>query len=1815
MFPGDKNKGMLPTQVISGYELTEAIHEGAKTIIYRGKSLEKEQPVILKVLKDEYPTLDAVARLKHEYQIMRHLEHSGIIKAYQLQTASNRLMLVYEDFGGISLKQLLKTQQLSLEYFLEIAAQVVQAIAYLHRHEIIHKDIKPANIIINPHTGIVKLSDFSIASELYKESTAVTYPNEIEGSLAYMPPEQTGRMNRIIDFRSDFYSVGVTFYEMLTGKLPFECNEALEWVHCHIAKVPKAVEELNPNVPSPISQIVMKLMAKDAEDRYQSALGLLFDLVSSLFQIKTNGKIKKLIPGQRDSSGILLIPQKLYGREEEISTLLAAFERLIQEDEEKDEKTNSDSTLSNGTSRSELMLVSGYSGVGKSSLVKHMHKCIIGERCYFISGKFDQYQNVPYASLIQAFKSLIRQLLTESTTSLQIWREKLLASLGNNAQVIIDVIPELELIIGKQPVIPQLGLVETENRFHQVFQKFLRVFTQKEHPLVLFLDDLQWADIGSLKLIQLLISDNFNKHFLVIGTYRDNNINNTHPLREILSEIKQTGIKINHLEIKPLKINDVKQMLCESLSERENERIQNLASLLFNKTIGNPFLLIQILKTLHQEHLLKFDFAQGCWIWKIEDIQSLGITDFGVVELIARNIDRLPQTSQEILKLAACIGGSFKLDVLAISSEKTVSEVTEYLWSALQQGLILPLNKDYKFPLLFGANELDELGFDDSRLEYRFLHDKVQQAAYSLIPENQKQDFHLKIGKLLLTNLPENEVETNIFDIVNQFNISLENINNQNDKRELAKLNLIAGNKAKSSNAYELAFKYLTVGISLLNDSAWVDNYDITLNLYVKATEAAYLCNDFEAMDKFADVVLEKANNLLDKIPVYELKILNIFAYKQGFQAVELGLKVLNLLGINLPINPSKFDVLISILQTKLVLRDKHISELINLPQMTDPYSLAVMRITSTMSTAVAFTNPKLLSLLTSIQLQLSVRNGNCPLSCFAYTGYGTLICIAFNQIEKCCEFGELALKLSSSWSDESISAKLLNFIALYVFSWKVHWRENIPLFTLGIQKGLEVGDFEYVAWNYVSECQILFLVGEPLDILSEKMEIINQNLSGIKHEFIKKAHSLIWQAVLNLMGHSHNPCNLVGDVFNEEDSITGYRISDNFSFVFYYFWYKLVLGYLFCEYQQALDNVIKAEKYIDIIVSHPVGRVFYFYDSLTRLAVYYSLSKSEQKQVIKKVRNNQEKLAFWSKYAAMNFLHKHDLVEAELNRVLGKNFQAMEYYDRAIKGASENGYIQEEALANERAAIFYFTLKKEKIAKIYVKEAYYSYIRWGALAKVKDLESRYPFLISYTKETASADTAITSSSVNIKNYSCLDASTVVKASQALSKEIILSHLLDKFMLLVKENAGAQKVLFISKIGHQLVIESSLQDDNSDSITNSQSFSINDTEILPGSLINYVERTRENLVLDDAAGESEFNKDPYIVFNQPLSVLVLPIIQSGSVTGFLYLENNLTKGAFSGDRIEILEVLASQVAISLENARFYKTLEIRVAQRTQELQSTLEELHRTQLQLIQTEKMSSLGQLVGGVAHEINNPISFVYGNLTYAENYTKSLLELVSLVQDIYPELDKKLIDKITEIELDFIQDDLPKLFYSMQSGVERVQNIVESLRTFSRLDEAAIKKVNIHDGIESALLILQHKFGDIQLIKHYGNLPKINCYASQLNQVFMNLLANSIDALKEGIGNNSKAQPPIPTIWIRTEVVTKNQVSITFADNGVGMSQDVRNKIFDPFFTTKPVGKGTGLGLSISYQIVVELHGGELLCASTPSEGTEFTILLPYA
>jgi predicted ATPase/tRNA A-37 threonylcarbamoyl transferase component Bud32 len=1076
---------MLETLRIPGYELTEVVREGANNIICRAIWQPDRQPVILKILKEEYPTLEQITRIKHEYKIAENLEAAGIVKIYRLETYQNRLALVCEDFGGQSLKQLQEGEKLSLISFLGIAVQLVQALASLHQQQIIHKDIKPANIIINPANGIVKITDFSVASRLSKETPQLSNPNSLEGTLAYMSPEQTGRMNRAVDYRTDFYSLGVTFYEMLTGELPFKNNDFLELVHCHIAKQPVAIEELNPEVPRPIASLIAKLMAKNAEDRYQSAAGLLADLEYCLVQLKTNGKIANFIPGDLDRSAQLLIPQKLYGREEEVEELLAAFDRVAGE-EDALRRGRGDAEIE---SKSEMMLVSGYSGIGKSSLVNEVHKPIVRQRGYFISGKFDQFKrNIPYASLIQAFQSLIGQLLTEDAASLQAWRDKLLAALGSNGQVIIDVIPEVELIIGKQPEVPQLGAAESQNRFNRVFPQFIGVFSQKEHPLVIFLDDLQWADSASLKLMQLLITDSESQYLLLIGAYRDNEVSATHPLMQTVEEIQKAGTIVNNIVVKPLNLTHVHQIINDALNETDKVKTQELASLLFNKTAGNPFFLTQILKTLERENLLTFDFVKGCWEWDIKKIQAFGINDLSVVELIARNICQLPQGTQEILKLAACIGDRFKLDVLATTSEKSAAEVARDLWSALQQGLILPLSNNYKIPLLFGSEELQRFSFDDSRLEYRFLHDRVQQAAYSLIGEDQKKATHLKIGQLLLQNTPIEEIESNIFDIVNQLNVGIDTIIQQSNKDELAGLNLIAGRKAKAANAYEPAIKYLKAGIDLLSADSWQTNYELTLALYEEATEVAYLIGEFEQMDQKALIVLEKAKTLLEKVKVYEVKILRFMAQNKPKEAVEIGLQVLHLLGVSFPDSPGEADIITALEYTASLISENGIEDLINLPEMTDTSKLAALRILLSISAAAYFSCPPLYPLIVLAQVNLSIKHGNANLSAYSYTGYGLILCAVVQDIELAYKLGQLALNLITRFNAKEVKAKTLTNVATCIISWQDHVRETFSVFELAYQSGLETGDLEFAAYAAFLRCAYSYFSGQDLTELNQKM-------------------------------------------------------------------------------------------------------------------------------------------------------------------------------------------------------------------------------------------------------------------------------------------------------------------------------------------------------------------------------------------------------------------------------------------------------------------------------------------------------------------------------------------------------------------------------------------------------------------------------------------------------------------------------------------------------------------------------------------------------
>ncbi len=1789
---------------IPGYRLEEVLYEGPHTIIYRARQAD-EQPVVLKVLQAQ-PTLEEMARLKQEYKIVANLKIEGVVKAYSLETFKNATALVLEDFGGGALSDFIQAHRLTLTSFLNIAIQLAHTLEQLHQHQIVHKDIKPQNIIINPETGQVKITDFSIASQLSRETQQASNPEILEGTLAYMSPEQTGRMNRAISYRSDLYSLGVTFYEMLTLRLPFESQDPLELVHCHIAKLPIPPHHQDSTIPKQISLLVMKLLAKNAEDRYQSAAGLKADLQICLDQLQTKGEIGSFPLGQIDLSDQLFLPQKLYGREQEVEMLLQAFERVAGGEGE----WGKGGVGEGGKSKIELMLVSGYSGIGKSSLVNEVHKPIVQRRGYFIGGKFDQFKrDIPYASLIQAFQELMQQLLTEQSEKLQSWREKLLAALGSNGQIIIDAIAEVELIIGPQPAVVLLGPTESQNRFNRVFQAFIQVFAQASHPLVLFLDDLQWADTASLQMIQQLITNADSEYILLIGAYRDNEVNATHPLIQSLDDIQKTTDKVSTITLRPLTLSHVEQFIGDTLVGTQKAQTQDLAILLFNKTAGNPFFITQMLKALYQEKLLGFNFVEKKWLWNIAEIQALGITDLTVVELVASNIRSLPAATQDMLKLAACIGNRFNLDVLATISQKTLSQTASELWSALQSGLILPLNKDYKIPLLFGERELERMNFDDSRLSYKFLHDRVQQAAYSLILANQKQTTHLKIGELLLNSTPPEVLESNIFDIVNQLNVGIESLTERAAQDKLANLNLIAGKRASASAAYEPAVRYLQTGLGLLAENSWLVQYEMTLALFVEAAQAEYLNLNFAKSKDLVDTTLQRAKTLLDKIKVYELQIQSYASQNKLTDALNTGLEALKLLGITLPSNPTQVNVLLGLLQTKLTQGRRANSDLINLPQMSDPRKLASLRILAAITTPAYITQPLLLPLVTFAMVRLSIRFGNSALSAIGYGFYALLLCV-LGDIDGGYQFGQLALQLLDKFNAEALKSKVYLIHNNVIRHWKEHIKETFKPFLEGFASGIQMGDIESAGYCFGIYCVNLFLSGK-LDDAEQQIDKYAAVAKLIKHELAIATTNMLKQAVLNLsddtlLGKSQ----LIGESFNEAEIVPILVEAKSFSVLGYIYLIKSILSYLFGDYDRALANIKIFSQYEQTIPGTFAFTIGRFYHALILLAC---TDATQKREYLKQVETSQKQLQKWAFHAPMNYQHKFYLVEAEKARVLGQVAKAMEYYDLAIAGAAKNGYIQEEALAYELAGLFYQSLGKEIVSQAYLTKAHYCYICWGAVAKVRDLEAKFPYLLR-TPNIVAIDAKQTTTAIHGSNNDILDMATVMKACQAIASEIVLDKLLYKLMSVVLENAAAQKGLLILKREDRLWIEAQACGEE---ISVLQSLAVENSQDLPNSIVNYVARTQEPLVLNDASDTNTFSADPYILNNKPKSILCSPILHQGELIGLLYLENNLTPGAFSRKRLEALIPISTQAAISICNANLF---EQSVAD-AQKLEQAMMQLQQTQMQLVQNEKMSALGQLVAGIAHEINNPVNFIYGNLSHANDYVRDLLALLQLYEKSTLEASPEIQAMVKKVDLEFLKEDLPKILDSMAMGTARIRDIVKSLRNFSRLDESPVKEVDIHEGIESTLMILGSRMlasgrPAIAVVKEYGNLPLIECYAGALNQVFMNLLANAIDALDEScvISQKSGLMTLVqPRITIKTQVVGE-RVVIRIADNGSGISDEVQRKLFDPFFTTKAVGKGTGLGLSISYQIVTQKHGGLLYCVSKLGKGSEFVIEIPF-
>lgn len=1479
------------------------LYESGKSLVCRGRRSSDELPVILKVLKGSHPPTDKIAWFRREFETSRGLSEeragdppvAGVARALSLECDDGVWFMVFADAGGESLDRLELAGKLTISQFIDLAMSITDILGRVHRRQIIHKDLNLSNIVMNPVTKAVGIIDFGVSTSLSHEATTFCNPNLLEGTLAYVSPEQTGRMNRAVDYRTDYYSLGVTFYQLLTGRLPFLSSDPLELIHDHLARAPVPPTEIERAIPRPVSDIVLKLLSKNPEHRYQSARGLNADLEAC-----RGAEPQAFELGRSDVSGRLHPPRELYGRQAEIGSLLAAFDRAR-------------------AGQVELALVRGRGGIGKSVLVQELYRPITSQRGYFIAGKFDQLQrNVPYAALFQAIRSLILQLLTESSERLSDWRERLVLALAPNLRVVCDVIPELERIVGPQPDVPVLSPSETQNRLSRVFVRLFGVFARADHPLVVFLDDMQWADVASLSLLESLLAGSTTSHMLLLWAYRDNEVVAGHPLTMTLEQFEKVGLEPHVIDVGPLSLPDVVRWIGDATSS-EPDRVRPLAELILAKTAGNPFFIAEFLATLHTERLLHLDYEQGTWQWDLTLIQAEDITD-NVVELLTRKLDKLPAGTREVLQIASCIGNRFNLRTLSLAHERDSATTAAEIWTALTTELVHPLGDAYKIADQDVAEPRDQLD-----AEYRFAHDHVQRAVYSQIKDADKQRLHRRIGALLLAASTPAQRGPQLFDIVHHLNAGRSLIETSSDRDVLAQLNLEAGRKAKAAAANRVAYAYLEVGLELLGGDGWTRNYELALALHVEAADAGNLSGEFEAAGRLTATVLDRATSLLDTIAAHEVDMQSRLAQAQLVEAVHIGIDTLELLGVSAPKDPQFPDIMAAMQELAELVAARPVEELLELPEMSEAHALATIRVATTVTSIAFIAVNNLFPIMIAQRVGLSIRHGNTNDSITAYALYGLLLS-AFGDVDTGYRFARLALDLWARRDAPEVESEV-QLVGAFVRHHKEPLRDLLPTLRRAYQAGVDSGDLEMASNSAATYGQVLYLSGSDLTRVEHEMEIYCQAIAQLNQHTALHWHQIYWQGVLCLMGRSADPCRLVGEAYDEDVMVSVHESTRDRTAMLHLYTHKLMLCYRFGRHAEARRYADMLEGYIANASAMPVAPPVFFYDALTRLACLASLDSADQQQrdeLLEKFAANKRKLEILAGHAPFNYLHKLRLVEAEQARVLGDHARAREFYDEAIELVRAQDCPNDESLAYELAARFFLAHGQVRLAGYYLRDAYYTYERWGAVAKLRDLESLYSHLLPPARGRAQATTGAS----EIRASGTLDLATALKASQAISGEIVLGTLLGKMMEIVIESAGAQRGFLIIQHKGQYRIEAEglVTGAGGDAeVTVLQSIPLAETDALCAAVVNYVTRTNSNVVLNDASNEGMFIRDPYILRMQPKSVSCIPLVHQSKMTGALYLENNLTTHAFTAERLELLALISTQAAISIENSQLYTT--------------------------------------------------------------------------------------------------------------------------------------------------------------------------------------------------------------------------------------------------------------------------------------------------
>lgn len=1803
----------MATPVASPYEVMQVVQEGPAVSICRALDSREGRSVLLKMQHSaEGRETDL---LQAEFEVGSFVDPAIALHPLAMSTFAGSSALVLEDFGGKPLEQLMGAP-MDVGLALRIGARLAFCLDCVHRGGFVHRDIKPQNVFFDARTGEVKLTGFGMARASPGENWGAGA--DVEGTLPYMSPEQTGRLNRPIDARSDLYSVGVVLYEMLSGVRPFAPHDALGWVHCHVAQSPPPLV----SVPGPVSDIVSKLLNKLPEERYQTAAGLCHDLTRCLEEWEAKGcAVPAFALGRQDLSYDLRIPQRLYGRELATDMLANAFAR----------------TTAGGVPR--VVLISGPDGAGKSSFARSIDEQVVRAHGLFVSGKFEPTKHPsPYSAIAGALAEVVPCILAEGEASLRAWRTRFADALGNLGQLLVDLVRPLERIIGKQPPLPDLPLEGAQDRFYLVFRRFFSVLATSGRPLVLFLDDLQWADVASLALVEHLVTQPDTGHFLLLAAYSDTDIASGHPLLSFEQRMRDRNL-VDEIVLTPLTLGSVTRLCADTLCSTP-EYVEPLARLVWERTDGNPLRVTQLLGNLHHDHVLVFDRGQHAWRWDLELVGGGGVHDDVVARTLARVLS-LPRELRAELSIAACLGGTFDAEVLSLVTEVPVEEMRHALREAVGVGLLSSVG-----PL------------------FRFLHDRIRAAIYESIPKDHRVELHARIGRALRDQLGREELERRVFDVAVQLNLGAPLITDKFERQRVAELNLLAGRTARSSSAYAAAASYCSAGVQMIAASAWEERYELALGLHLEWARCELLQGHWEEALRLTGIVLKHAQNPIDCTVAHRLEIYVHLFREETADAIVIALDSLRALGVDLSPHPTRESLLEAELEVWDALRGRPIDTLLEAPLLRDPViETALETLAATLSVA-SVTDLDLHYLVACRMVALSLRHGMASSSALGCAALAMQLLSTRGGPLEGRKFGELALRLTRAPAFLSHSARTLAVLAGAVAPRTGPLPAALEMQRSAYRAAIDVGDpmAGCIAGIHIVETRLA--LGDRLDDVEHEARTIRDRAESLRSFSFALMLRYELAFIRNLQSRVavHRPANAFAGTDLDEEKLKG-RAGQAAISVAWFHIRRLQALFLRGDPQGAVGEAARIRPLLWSLRGQSILTVYHLYAGLARAALADVAVDDHRKAHLRELSVHQAALRDWADGFPENFLYMHSLVSAESARLAGDAAAAIKLYEQAIRSAHDNTLPCGAALSYEIASCFYRGMGVQTFADIYLREARARYLAWGAHAKVRALDEQAPHLLHVRAPSSLTATVSTCGGE-------LDQVSVLKVSQVLSSETVRSRLLLGLTQLLSEHAGARRALFLSVRGERWSIESAAGPNGG----------------VPTSIIDHVLHSRERLLIHDARLPGPYSNDPYVIAKRPRSIVCLPIARHAKLLGLVYMDNDLVPGAFTEDKVAVLELLAEQAGISLENANLHSEQLREVAERqaaeatlrsildnmvdavfvcdrfaritfanpagarlygfaspkeahmpVEELAARVPVVHPDgspftpdELPLLRAlagEVLSSVDMtirsaLTGRTAHlrtsaaPLQDELGAIAGAVLMSVNVTEAI-ELDRLKEQFIRVVAHELKTPVAIVKgyadvLRRMTHDVPesqrRLLGALVRGADRIDRLITALLTLwqlqtGRLVLAVEERVNLTDLVK--LVVNRFEFGT-------GRRVSIVAPRSVVVAADRQLLGEALSSL---LDNALRYSPGGGDVLIGVELLGEHAV-ITVKDQGIGIPLAKQAHLFEPFFRahaeTPYDSGGLGLGLYIT-RAVVTLHGGSVVVESKEGEGSTFRLTLP--